>query len=342
MRYLLLLCVVAGLVVGCDENFSAVHPAKPAPAPVQKPATAPAAAQAASMPTTAPAGFPENAATVNGKAIPVAALIEPLIEAHGLRMAELLIANELVAQEAVRLNITVTDADVSQEHELSLRGIFGDQITPDQRQRVLQDLLVRRGLTPSLWESTMRRNALLRKIVLPMIKVDDAMLKSEYARVYGEKIQASHIQLPTLAEAEKIQALLKEGGDFADLAKRYSTNSATASQGGQLAPFSRDDAVVPQAMREAAFNLKDGQISGIVCVGEGFHIMKVQKRFMPERVSYDSVKETLRQELVQRAVEQLQAQRLQQLRSHANVQYGLPVLTEQSKKLLSAAGLPQQ
>jgi foldase protein PrsA len=333
MRYLLLLCAASALVIGCEENFQASKPGTP---------TFRATSQAAtSAPADTAGRSSEAVATVNGKTIYLYELVDPLVEAHGLRVAEMLIANELVHQEALRQNVSVTDAEVAHEHELSLRGMFGDQVKPDQRQRVLEDLLQRRGLTNGLWESTMRRNALLRKMILPQLKLDENDLKAEYARMYGEKVQASHIQLPSITEAEKIQALLKEGGDFADLAKRYSTNSTTAGQGGQLAPFSRDDAGVPQAFRDVAFSLKEGQVSGIVSVGENFHIVKVQKRFMPERVSYESVKEQLRQEIVQRSVEQLQAQTLQQLRAKADVQYGLPILTQQAKKLLSASPNPQ-
>lgn len=77
------------------------------------------------------------------------------------------------------------------------------------------------------------------------------------------------------AKAEKILAELKKGANFAKLAEKYSDDTATAGQGGELGFFTRGEMVKP--FEDAAFALKPGQISGIVKTRFGYHIIKLQK-----------------------------------------------------------------
>ena len=281
------------------------------------------------MPTSSPSELSPSAvmATVNGKPVYMEDLYIPLIEAHGLRIAEMLIVNTLVAQEAQRVKITVTDKDVTAENDRALRGILGEQqLTPDQRERVLGRLLAQRGITRQLWTTIMRRNAILRKMVAPHAVVGETMIKAEFARLYGEKVQISHIQLPSLTEAEKIIKMLKEGRDFADLAQRYSTSTTTARGGGSLPPFSRENPAIPRAIRDVAFALKTGEISGIVQVGSDFHVLKLHKRFMPPAADYQAVREKLRLALREHLIERLQVEKLAELRRKAGVEYVNPTL----------------
>ncbi len=318
MRYFYAVSVWVLILSGCP------HRDRPA---VQKP---PGHAKPASPTETSPAETPRSStvmATVNGKPIYMEDLHTPLVESYGLRIAEMLIVNALVAQEAKRAKITITDKDVTDENDRTLQGILGEQqLTPDQRERVLERLLKQRGITRRLWTSIMRRNAILRKMVAGKAVVGEAMIKAEFARLHGEKVQISHIQLPGLTEAEKIIKLLKAGGDFANLAQRYSTNTSTAKSGGALAPFSRENPAIPRAIRDVAFALKTGQISGIVQVGNEFHVLKLQKRFMPPAANYQAVKEKIRDALKKHLTERLQVDKLSELRRKTNVEYVNPTL----------------
>lgn len=201
---------------------------------------------------------------------------------------------------------------------------------------MLTELLRQRGLTREMWRLTMWRNAATRKMTAPQIKITEPMLRAEFGRQYGQKVRISHIQLPNATEAEKVIQLLKGGHDFAELAKPYSTNTTTAAEGGLLPPFARDDSRVPKAMRETAFSLKVGQISGIVQTENDFQVLKLHKQITPAQVKYDAVKEKLREDLHDRFIEHMQREMISRLKRTAAVEYVDPtlqkVLREQYKQ----------
>jgi peptidyl-prolyl cis-trans isomerase SurA len=73
----------------------------------------------------------------------------------------------------------------------------------------------------------------------------------------------------------EIQRKLKEGGNFAELAKAYSEDGS-AQSGGDLGFAKRGEFVKP--FEEAAFALREGQISKIVETIFGYHIIQLLER----------------------------------------------------------------
>jgi len=75
------------------------------------------------------------------------------------------------------------------------------------------------------------------------------------------------------AKAEDLLKQLKAGGDFAALAKANSADTGSAAAGGDLGAFTRDTMVKPFA--DAAFALKEGELSDIVETEFGFHVIRL-------------------------------------------------------------------
>ena len=67
---------------------------------------------------------------------------------------------------------------------------------------------------------------------------------------------------------------LKQGADFAELAKNYSEDPGSAENGGDLGYFNRGMMVRP--FENAAFSAKPGEVVGPVLTRHGFHIIKVE------------------------------------------------------------------
>jgi peptidyl-prolyl cis-trans isomerase D len=95
-----------------------------------------------------------------------------------------------------------------------------------------------------------------------------------------EKVQASHILLKTEGkddaavkkQAEEVLAKVKAGGDFAELAKKFSQDEGSAPKGGDLGFFERDAMV--KEFADVAFSLKPGEVSDLVKSQFGYHIIK--------------------------------------------------------------------
>jgi peptidyl-prolyl cis-trans isomerase C len=69
---------------------------------------------------------------------------------------------------------------------------------------------------------------------------------------------------------------LKQGADFADLARKYSDDETNASRGGELGPMSRG--MLPRELEAQVFRIPVGQFSGPIPSQFGVHIFKVNSR----------------------------------------------------------------
>jgi len=100
-----------------------------------------------------------------------------------------------------------------------------------------------------------------------------------------EQFKLSHIMIePKISEEkkkaarEKIEGILqriKAGEDFAELAKKYSEDTATAPGGGDIGVYFKKNEF-DERFTVPAFSLKKGEVSGVVETGLGLHLIKVE------------------------------------------------------------------
>src|SRR5260370_2783287 len=76
-------------------------------------------------------------------------------------------------------------------------------------------------------------------------------------------------------KADSLLGQLRQGADFAGLAKRFSDDSVSRESGGELGWFRRG-VMVPE-FEQAAFRLKPGDLSPLVRSDFGFHIIQVER-----------------------------------------------------------------
>ncbi|MDD3926478.1 MAG: peptidylprolyl isomerase [bacterium] len=112
-----------------------------------------------------------------------------------------------------------------------------------------------------------------------------------------EKISARHILVSSRDAAVKVLDRLKKGEDFVALAGKLSIDKGTHETGGSLGLFPRGQ-MVPE-FDQAAFALKEGQVSGIVKTKFGYHVIKLEKRIPARLKSLKEVRTQVRDALVE-------------------------------------------
>ena len=267
-------------------------------------------------------------ARVNDAPISRKRVADILINAFGADTLELLIRLELARKRAHADGITVSPADVRAEYDRALREIASPvvprnetQLDHNNAERVLATMLDRNHLSRTQFMIRIEQNAYLRKLAKREVVVDDRLLAAEYERAYGERVRIRHMQLNTLSEVAEVRARLAEGADFDLLVAKYSRNNATATAGGLLPAFSRDDDV-PPLLRDAAFALREGRISNPIHEEGAYHLIKLEQRFEASSVPIDEVRDELRVRLRRRLIDERMRQIAADLFDDARIEIG--------------------
>lgn len=189
-------------------------------------------------------------------------------------------------------------------------------------QRALAAQAVAQGLgaaPPAEQKERLRQSRQLANLMLakygetarPTDEVAMAWARSEYrARperfTTPEQVQARHILLSVAqdgsddaaarARAEELLAQLRQGGDFAALARAHSGDPGSAARGGDLGLFERGK-MVP-AFDDAVFALKKpGDLAGPVKSPFGYHIIELTAREPARTQPFEDALPALREEL---------------------------------------------
>ena len=236
-----------------------------------------------------------SVATVNGSPISKAQFDNKLESSPAaLGTLQQMVREVLLTQYAQQNNITVSDADITKrEDELKANFPAGQW----------DDMLKARGLTEDDVHNALRDQIIIDKAVGKDIKISDAQIKQYFDKNHAafdkpEQVRARHILVADLATANKVEADLKAGKDFAAEAAKYSIDPGSKDKGGELGFFRRGQ-MVP-AFDKAAFSLPVNQISAPVKSPFGYHIIQVEEK-QPGQIAtlantHDRIESMLRQQ----------------------------------------------
>jgi peptidyl-prolyl cis-trans isomerase C len=304
---------------------SAPASATPSSGAAQASAQAPGQPPAAPPAKPVPATLPDVVAKVNGEAISKAEFEDavksmetqagrpvPAEERDQVFRAVLnqLVTGHVLLQESRSRKVAVVDADVDGRLN-QLRQRFPSE---DEFKKALAS----RNLTPEKVRDEIKKQLAIEKMieaeVTPQISVTDHDVKDFYDKnpqqfQQPESWRASHILVMVpqdAAEAQKKEARakiddvlkqVKAGGDFAELAKKYSQDGS-AQAGGDLNYFSKGQMVKP--FEDAVSALKVGEVSGVVETQFGFHVIKLTDKRAPRTVPLTEVNKKIGDYLLNR------------------------------------------
>ncbi|RLQ97301.1 peptidylprolyl isomerase [Falsibacillus albus] len=201
---------------------------------------------------------------------------------------------QLVFEKVLSDKYKVTDKEVDQKINK-----IKDQLGPNFEQALQQygyknekDL-----------RETLKIGLLQEKAATKDVKVTDKELKKAYDD-YQPEIKASHILVDDEKTANEIETKLKNGEKFADLAKKYSKDTGSAKNGGDLGWFGQGK--MDPTFEKAAYALKVGEVSKPVKTQYGYHIIKLTDK--KKKKSFDDMKKELTEQVKASKVDQTKIQ----------------------------------
>ena len=204
-----------------------------------------------------------------------------------------------LAQQAPDLDASVSQKQVDERLEQLKKRYFGGS---EKRYRTA---LRRQCITDSEVRTQVRAellSAAIYKKVTGKATVSAGDVEAYYNSHKGTYTQqpsrvVRHILVKDKALADKLYRQLAGGAAFAALAKKYSLDPASKTQGGQLTATKGH--TVPE-FDKVAFALKTGATSKPVHTQYGWHIVQALKPATPRKTTpLSQVKESIRQQLLQ-------------------------------------------
>ena len=137
--------------------------------------------------------------------------------------------------------------------------------------------------------------------------------KAKYTE--GGKVSAAHIMVATEKEAKELLEKVNQGGDFAELAKKYSLAPERAL-GGSLGEMERGYSRrtgLPEIIEQTAFSLEPGAHSGVVRSIYGWHVVKTSKKEGAKQLGFLDVQEKIVKEMSERNRQEAMRQKFLEL-----------------------------
>jgi parvulin-like peptidyl-prolyl isomerase len=242
-----------------------------------------------------------------------------------------LIVRELLFREAMQRHLEPEDAAVEQAYNEARVPYKGDE--------TWAQFLAQQGLNDQEFRKELRIQFTVQTLIEEQTGQAGPVTDQEVREFYdtnpemfesGERLRASHIQLRINEQmsaedkaarrqrAHQLLGQIRDGDDFAELARRHSEDQGSAALGGELQVFHRGQ--MPPAFEEAAFALEPGAVSGVVETPFGFHIIKLHERLPSLHMEFDAAKDRMKTLLLAQKKQRALASLVTNLRSVTKIE----------------------
>ncbi len=266
--------------------------------------------------------MPGVAATINDQKITVRELTEECIDRHGVDVLEGAVNRKLLDQALRKKKTTVGDAEM--QAEIGRAAASMGQVTKDgkpdvetwiamvtKNENVSREVYFRDEVWPSV---------ALKKLVGSNVQVTQEDLQRGYEANYGPKVQCRAIVLNNERRAKEVWEMARENPtvkNFGDLAEQYSIEAGSRSLRGEVPPIQKNGGQ-PQLEKEA-FQLKPGELSGVVQVGSNFVILLCEGFTRPIQTSFAEVKDLIYRDIHEKKMRLAMARTFEDLKDQSQV-----------------------
>lgn len=148
----------------------------------------------------------------------------------------------------------------------------------EQAGKSFDSQLAKSGNTEAELRQKIKQQLAFKKGLASKVEVNQEKLKDIW-KTFHPEVEVQQIKLKDEEDAKKVKQALEEGEDFSELVKKKASDQNSTSTERKV-KFHSHTASVPEEMKEAAFKLKNNEISDIIPV----------KNSMTKQTSYYIVK----------------------------------------------------
>jgi peptidyl-prolyl cis-trans isomerase C len=238
------------------------------------------------------------------------------VEPFKRALLDTLVSRMVLLQEARTRNVTVTPEEVD-------RGVL--RLSSDYPSGNFNEVLAQGQLSMAELKARESARLIIEKLFTSEVYTRVALTEEELRSYFAaheaeyaepEQVRAAQIVVKGMDDARKVQAQLKSGKKFADLARRYSL-SADAKVGGDLGFFPRGQ--MPPAFDEVVFRMSPGQVSDVVETEYGYHLFRVLEKRAGRKLDFTEVRAQVESKLLAQRRAEAQAKYEEELRAKAKV-----------------------
>jgi parvulin-like peptidyl-prolyl isomerase len=268
------------------------------------------------------AQMPGVAATVNGTQITKRYLAEQCIEQFGQAVLSSEINRTILMQALEANGKEVTPQEIEREI-MEAASMFGQRKPDGSVNKEAWLDFVTRGdrdkvdfyLEDEVWPSTA-----LKILVRDGVQVTQQDMQKGFEANFGPRVEALAMVFNDQRQATKVwqMAMANPTAEyFGKLANQYSVEPASQANFGEVPPIQRHGG--RSRLEDAAFQLKPGEISEVVQVGEHFVVIMAQGQTTPRITQIDDVKDQLHRDIYEKKIRIAMAEQLDELTTRSQI-----------------------
>lgn len=247
--------------------------------------------------------YPGVAAVINRQNLPMDSFDQACVKRHGKQILEGEINRKLIEDALTNAKLQVTQADIDGEiaRAADYFGYVNKDGTPNI-QEWMKHVLAEDGVTMEIYvRDAIWPTVALKKLIDGKVQVTEEDLRKGYESNYGSRAEVLAIVLSNQRTAQTVWEMARGNNSeqfFGDLANQYSVEPSSKSNFGRV-PALRRFSGQPN-LEKAAFDLKPGDISGIIEVGGQYVILKSQGFTTPVTTDFNAVKDELYKDILEK------------------------------------------
>ncbi len=273
--------------------------------------------QAAAEPaakSAVPAKKPDYVARVGKESIAYDLVAQEAVARHGKEILEDLINRMIIQQACEAANVSVSEEEITAEVGRIAKRF---NLAQDQWYNMLQ---AERNISPQQYRQSVIWPMLsLKKLAGEQVDITEEEMDKAFVRNYGPRVKARLILLENQRRAQEVWEKCKRNpDDFDKLAQEFSVDASSRALGGTIPPIPRYSG--NDTLEDAAFRLKDGEISGLIELQTGrYAILKSEGKTEAVVNSIDEVRDQLVDELREAKIQQSVAKIFEQIKKDVPV-----------------------